>query len=51
MKRRPQVTIQAKGTLSFNASAHHLLGEPKAVELLYDREEPSSGSDRPRRTA
>ena len=39
MKKRPQVTIQAKGTLSFNASAHHLLGEPKAVELLYDREE------------
>ncbi len=39
MKKRPQVTIQAKGTLSFNASAHRLLGEPKAVELLYDREE------------
>lgn len=34
--KRPEVTVQAKGTLSMNASAYHALGEPKAVELLYD---------------
>ncbi len=39
MTKRPQVTIQAKGTLSFNASSYHVLGKPEAIELLYDREE------------
>ncbi len=34
--KRPEVTIQSKGTMSLNASAHHVLGEPEAVELLYD---------------
>ena len=38
MTKRPQVTIQARGTLSFNASSYHVLGEPKALELLFDRE-------------
>jgi hypothetical protein len=36
--KRPELTIQAKGTLSLNAAAHHLIGSPEAVELLYDEE-------------
>jgi hypothetical protein len=32
----PYVTIQKRGTISINKAAHHLLGAPKAVELLYD---------------
>lgn len=32
----PELTIQSKGTMSMNAAAHHLLGEPEAVEFLYD---------------
>lgn len=35
--KRPEVTVQSKGVLSINASAHHLLGQPDTVELLYDR--------------
>lgn len=35
----PMVTIQKRGTLSFNRPAFEALGEPSAVELLYDREE------------
>jgi hypothetical protein len=34
----PSVTIQKRGTLSLNMPAYSALGEPKAVELLYDRE-------------
>lgn len=34
----PGVTIQKRGIITINRSAHALLGEPKAVELLYDRE-------------
>lgn len=37
--KRPEVTIQASGSLSMNASAHHALGKPEAVEMLYDREQ------------
>jgi hypothetical protein len=37
--KRPEVTIQTKGMLSMNASAHHALGAPEAVELLYDRDQ------------
>lgn len=37
MSKRPQVTIQSKGTISLNASSYHALGQPRAVELLYDR--------------
>lgn len=33
---KPQVTIQKKGIVSMNKAAHHLLGEPDAIELLYD---------------
>lgn len=33
------VTIQKRGTMSFNAPAYEALGLPKAVELLYDRED------------
>ena len=34
----PYATIQKRGTISLNKAAHHLLGAPKAVELLYDSE-------------
>jgi len=37
--KRPQVTIQAGGSLSLNLSSFHALGRPAAVELLYDREQ------------
>ena len=37
--KRPQVTIQAGGSLSLNLSSYHALGRPPAVELLYDREQ------------
>lgn len=36
--KRPELTIQAKGTMSLNAAAHHLLGAPEAIELLYDED-------------
>ncbi|MFW6087156.1 MAG: hypothetical protein ACODAG_08130 [Myxococcota bacterium] len=35
----PEMTIQGSGAVSLNAAAAHLLGEPKAVELLFDRQE------------
>jgi hypothetical protein len=34
----PGVTIQKRGAITLNASAYALLGKPKAVELLYDRD-------------
>ena len=34
----PTLTVQRGGVISFNQAAHELLGEPKAVELLYDPE-------------
>ena len=34
----PLVTIQKKGVLSLNRAAYGALGDPEAVELLYDRE-------------
>lgn len=37
--KQPYVTIQRRGTISLNASAHDQLGAPDAVELLYDKEE------------
>lgn len=33
---KPYVTIQKRGNIAMNKSAHVALGEPKAVELLYD---------------
>lgn len=33
---QPQVTIQRRGNLSLNRAAYTALGEPQAVELLYD---------------
>jgi hypothetical protein len=33
---KPYVTIQKRGNLTLNRSAHAALGEPSAVELLYD---------------
>jgi hypothetical protein len=37
--KKPAVTIQRKGVMSFNQAAYDLIGAPKAVELLYDRTE------------
>lgn len=34
----PMVTLQRGGPFSLNKAAHHLVGSPEAVELLYDRE-------------
>ncbi len=34
--KQPYVTIQKRGTISLNASAHAALGSPEAIELLYD---------------
>lgn len=34
--KKPAVTVQKRGTISMNKAAHAALGEPKAVELLYD---------------
>jgi hypothetical protein len=36
---QPYVTIQKRGVMSFNAAAHALLGQPEAIELLFDRDE------------
>jgi hypothetical protein len=38
LKADPHVTIQKRGTISLNRSAFVALGEPSAVELLYDRD-------------
>jgi hypothetical protein len=35
--KQPTVTLQKRGTLSFNKAAHVAMGSPEAVELLYDR--------------
>ena len=40
---QPFVTIQRKGVLSLNRAAFDALGDPEAVELLYDRENRSIG--------
>jgi hypothetical protein len=34
----PLITIQKKGVFSLNRAAYEAIGEPAAVELLYDRE-------------
>ncbi len=34
--KEPYVTIQKRGTMSMNRASHELLGEPEAVELLFD---------------
>lgn len=39
----PYVTIQKRGTISMNKAAHHALGDPEAVELLYDRDAAKMG--------
>ncbi len=39
LKAAPYVTIQKRGSMSFNRSAHAALGSPEAVELLYDPDE------------
>lgn len=36
---QPLVTIQKRGTMSFNRAAFEALGGPEAVELLFDRQE------------
>lgn len=37
--KKPSVTIQKRGLFSINRAAHALLGEPKTVELLFDRQD------------
>lgn len=37
--KHPYITIQKRGLLSFNKAAHAALGEPDAVELLFNRAE------------
>lgn len=37
--KEPYVTIQRRGTMSFNKAAHHALGAPEAIELLFDPNE------------
>ncbi|MEU9834789.1 hypothetical protein AB0D67_24935 [Streptosporangium sp. NPDC048047] len=37
--KQPFVTVQKRGIISMNAAAHALLGEPEALELLYDPKE------------
>jgi hypothetical protein len=34
----PRVTLQRKGPISLNKAAYQALGEPPAIELLFDRE-------------
>lgn len=36
---KPEVTIQSKGAVVLNGPAHRLMGEPSAVELLYDEDQ------------
>jgi hypothetical protein len=38
VSKHPRATIQRGGMFSFNKAAYALMGEPEAVELLYDRE-------------
>lgn len=37
--REPYVTVQKKGTMSINRASFELMGEPDAVELLFDPSE------------
>lgn len=39
MTKQPSVTIQKRGLISLNRSAQVALGEPEAIELLYDRDQ------------
>ncbi|MGQ4818130.1 hypothetical protein ACQ1ZK_13345, partial [Enterococcus faecium] len=39
LAKTPSVTIQKRGLISLNRAAFALMGEPEAVELLYDRDE------------
>jgi hypothetical protein len=36
LTKAPYITIQKRGTISFNKAAHAAMGEPSAIELLYD---------------
>lgn len=38
LAKAPSVTIQRKGIISINRAAYALIGSPKAVELLYDKD-------------
>ena len=39
LTKSPFVTLQKRGTMSFNKSAHVAMGSPEAIELMYDAEE------------
>ena len=38
MPTEPMVTLQRKGPISLNRAAYEALGEPSAIELLFDRQ-------------
>ncbi len=38
LRSEPHVTIQRRGSMSLNQSAHAAIGSPDSVELLYDRQ-------------
>lgn len=38
LAKAPSVTIQKRGIFSINKAAHKLIGEPKTVELLFDKD-------------
>lgn len=37
LAKSPSITIQRRGLFSLNRAAHQLMGEPRQVELLFDR--------------
>jgi hypothetical protein len=37
--KEPYVTIQKRGVMSFNSAARAALGDPEAIEMLYDPDE------------
>lgn len=38
LAKAPSITIQKRGIFSINKAAHKLVGEPQAVELLFDKD-------------
>ncbi len=43
LAKEPRLTIQKRGNISLNESAHVALGSPSAVELLFDRDKQVMG--------
>lgn len=38
LTKTPELTVQSKGTMGLNAAAYALMGEPEAIEFLFDPE-------------